>query len=947
MHMRSVAALFGGISVMALATSALAQQAAGAAAASGEVESVVVTATRIQTNGYTAPTPVTVAPVAELLQTTPSNIPDALNKLPQFAGSATAVGNGNGAGSGPSNVFTGNYLNLRNMGAIRTLVLLDGRRVPSTAGNGQVDTNTLPQQLVQRVDVVTGGASAVYGSDAVTGVVNFVLDSRYKGFKAQVQKGISDRNDAPSFKVGFAGGADVFDRGHVIFSVEHFQNAGIKRVEDRDYLNNQLVFVGAGSPENPYTLASGARLARTAYGGLASTGPFAGQQFVGSGVLAPFNVGTPTRNAGLSIGGDGIYYYDAVGSQPLRNDQVFGRFEYDFSDNTTGFVQLSWTESGTSNFRRSNSPTVPLTIFSGNPFLPANAQAALTATGTASFIMDRFPRDLTLGSSLTQLVSSLNFTTGLRGKIFGDYNWEAYYTHGEARVRSRRNNNINWPNFYAGLDAVRDPGGNIVCRVTLTNPGLYPGCQPLNMFGQLNQSPNALDYVYQDTNFQILNKMEDFAASLSGDVLQGWAGPLSAALNFEYRQQSMAQTTTANPNDPLNLTGIRLGTLPRSTWAFDLLAPQYGQNSVWEGSGELAMPLLVDAPFVKRLDVSGAVRYTQYSSSGPATTWKLGLNYTPFEDLRFRFTESRDIRAPTLLDLYSGATVAGVSFNDAHTGRTGNTITRGGGNPDLVPEVSRTTTIGGVYRPSWFPRFQMSVDYFNIRMTNGITTLAGTNTSIQRECEVTNGASPLCALIVRPLPFSDRSAANFPTFVRSTTLNVASQETHGVDVEASYRLPLADLAPSLPGVLDLRLLYTHQPVMNTQAFATSPVINSAGAVGLAADRATLMVGYEAGPISLRWQARYTGKLKLTGDPLVIYNSPNLPSHMTHDLNVTYRFKAASHDVQAFVAVSNVFDTPPRLSPGANFAGSPGSQSATVDSDDEMGRYFTFGLKMQY
>jgi outer membrane receptor protein involved in Fe transport len=189
--------------------------------------------------------------------------------------------------------------------------------------------------------------------------------------------------------------------------------------------------------------------------------------------------------------------------------------------------------------------------------------------------------------------------------------------------------------------------------------------------------------------------------------------------------------------------------------------------------------------------------------------------------------------------------------------------------------------------------------------------------------------------------------ANFPLFVRSTTLNVASQETHGIDVEASYRLPLADVAPSLPGTLDLRLLYTHQPVMNTQSFATSPVVNSAGAIGLAADRASLLIGYEAGPISLRWQARYSGKLKLSGDPLLVFNSPDLPSRWVHDLNVTYRLKVAGSDLQAFVAVSNVFDKEPRMSPGTNFAGSPGSQGATVDGDDEIGRYYTFGLRMQY
>jgi outer membrane receptor protein involved in Fe transport len=937
--MKSAIALLGGVSAMAMATSAFAQQ--------NEVESVVVTATRIQTNGYTQPTPVTVAPVALLMQTTPSNIPDALNKLPQFAGSTQGAGNGNGAGSGPNNIFTGNFLNLRNMGAIRTLILLDGRRVPSTAGNGSVDTNTLPQALVQRVDVVTGGASAVYGSDAVTGVVNFVLDTHYTGLKMQVQDGISDRGDAPSFKVGIAGGTKVFDRGHFIFSAEHYQNRGIKTIESRPSTAPIYVVTGAGTAGDPYTLTANARISTTAYGGLAATGPFAGQQFVGAGTLAPFNAGTPTKTSGIASGGDGAYLYNATLGAPLRSDQVFGRFEYEFDTNTVGFMQLNWSESGNSNFHRSNQPGLALTIFSGNPYLPANAQAQLTAANAASFVLNRYPRDISLGSSLTQLVSSLNFTTGVKGKLLDRFNWETYYTHGEARVRSRRNNNINWVNFYAALDAVKDPSGNIVCRVTLTNPGLYPGCQPINMIGQLNESPQSLDYIYQDTNFQVLNKMEDFAGSISGDVIEGWAGPLSVALNFEYRRQSIAQTSTADPNQPVVLTGIRLGAAPRTNYQFDLLAPQYGHNSVWEVGGEAALPILKDMPWIKRLDVTGAARYTNYSSSGVVWSWKAGLNYEPFDDLRIRYTESRDIRAPTLNDLYSGQTIAGVTVNDPHTGRTGNTFVMGGGNQALVPEVARTTTIGAVYRPSWFPRFGLSVDYFNIDIANAIGTVAGNNADVLRECEVSGGTSPLCALIVRPLPFSDHSAANFPTSVRSTNLNVASQFTHGIDVEASYRVALADIVRSLPGALDLRLLYTYQPVQKTRSFASSPVVNNAGVVGLAANRVTLLTGYTVGPLSVNWQARYSSPVKQTGNPLQFYAVPELPSYMLHDLSVAYRFKVAGHDLQASLAISNLFDKQPRIAPAPNFTGTPGNNSATAGDDDLVGRYYTFGLKAQY
>ncbi|HTK35067.1 MAG TPA: TonB-dependent receptor [Caulobacteraceae bacterium] len=928
-------ALFGGVSALVLATSAFAQDA-------GQVESVVVTATRIQTNGYTQPTPVTVAPVAQLMQTTPSTISDALNKLPEFNGSSGNAGNS--ASGGPSTVYTGNFLNLRNMGAIRTLILLDGHRVPATAVSGVTDVNTLPQALVQRVDVVTGGASAVYGSDAVTGVVNFVLDTRYTGLKMQVQDGISEKGDVPSFKFNVAAGAKVFDRGHFIFSAEHNQNAGLKRAGDRAITNQQIVMLGAGTAASPYVLASGARISTSSLGGVVTAGPLAGQQFVGTGTLAPFNPGTPTQNNGIAIGGDGSYIYDAALSSPQRSDQVFGRFQYDFDNDTTGYMQLSWSESGTSNYARNTNPDLALTIFSGNAYLPANAQAILTATNTPSFVLNRNPRDIMIVDNLFQTTTSTNFSTGLKGKALGKYNWDVNYTHGEARVRSRRQNNVNFANLYAALDAVKDPSGKIVCRVTLTNPTLYPGCQPINMFGQLNESAAALDYIYQDTNFQILNKMDDASVSIAGDVLEAWAGPLSMAANFEYRQQSVAQTSTSVPGVP-DVTGIRLGKAPTTIWAHDLVAPQYGQNSVWEASGEAALPLVRDMTWVKRLDVSGALRYTKYSSSGPATTWKVGLNYQPFDDLRFRYTESRDIRAPTLSDLYSGQTVQNIVLNDPHTGLSRATQLIGAGNRNLVPEVARTTTIGAVYRPEWIPRFQMSVDYYNIYIANAIGAIAGNNADVQRECEVSGGTSPLCDTLVRPLPFSDHSAANFPLYVKTTSLNVAETFTHGVDVEASYNFSLSQL--NLPGTIDLRLLYSYQPVMKTRSFPSSQVINAAGALGLSANRATLLAGYTAGPFNLNWQTRYQSGVKRTGNPLLIYADPELPSYTLNDVSVGYRFKAAGHTLVASLAVNNVFDKQPRLSPNPNNTATPGAFGPNVLTDDIIGRYYTFGLRAQY
>ncbi|WP_165837181.1 TonB-dependent receptor domain-containing protein [Phenylobacterium hankyongense] len=952
-------ALCGGVSVLALASPALAQQVNAAAdapvsasAAPAELEAVVVTGSRIR-NGFAAPTPVTVATVDQLLQTTPSNIPEALNKLPQFAGSTTSVGSGNGAGSGASNIFSGNFLNLRSFGAIRTLILMDGRRVPATTLNGQVDTNTLPQMLVQRVDVVTGGASAVYGSDAVTGVVNFVLDTHFTGLKAQAQTGVSDRQDGGSLKLGVAGGADVFDRGHVIWSAEHYQNAGIKSHEDRSYGTQVPVYTGGGTAANPYVLTYDARLSGASYGGLATSGPFAGQQFLSDGTLAPFNKGVATKTNGIAVGGDGAYYTGLNLVPNLRTDQGFGRFEYDFSDTTKGYIQVSGTESRTSNLRNSNAPPNSLTIYSGNAFLTPSEQATLTGARAASFNMSRLNRDLALDATVDQTTTAINVTTGLTGTLRDKYIWDVYYTHGEARVRSDLQNNINYPRLYAALDAVKDSSGATVCRVTITNPGLYPGCVPIDLFGNNSASAAAKAYIYGETQWQAVNKVDDFSATISGEVFRNWAGPVSAALNYEYRSQSLVETTNAAPvvaGDPSltsSFTGIRMGAVPTSIWAYATQGPMSGGNNVWEIAGETVFPLLNGVPFADKLELNAAARYTEYSSSGPATTWKVGLNYQPFHDLRFRLTESRDIRAPTLADLYSGRTIAFLNVNDPHTGVNGVVAVQGGGNPNLVPEVARTSTAGVVYTPAFIPRFSISLDYYNIEIRDAIGTINGSNTAILQECEASGGASPLCATVVRPNPFSDHSAANFPTLVYNYSQNIAQTYTHGIDAEASYDFELSSIAASLPGKVDLRLLYAYQPVLKSRSYPTSQLTNAAGVAGLSATRITGMFGYTNGPFSVDWQLRYLSKQNRSGNPLQIYADPALPAIFYSDVNVAYRFIVAGHDTHAFFTVTNLFDQAPRISPSTTFAGIPGFGTPSVVGDDVMGRYFTVGVRLRY
>jgi iron complex outermembrane receptor protein len=906
-----------------------------------DIATVTVTGTRIVRDGYSAPTPVTVAPIAELEQTTPSDIADALNKLPEFSSSVTQASNGNALAA------AGNFLNLRGLGVPRTLVLMNGARVPGTSSTGTVDTNTLPQLLVQRVDVVTGGASAIYGSDAVGGVVNYILDTKFNGFKGVAQTGLSTYGDVPSQRLGFAMGMPVFSAGHFVFSYEHHAETGLSQ-GDRSSTNVYPAYTGAGTAANPYTLTNNTRLATTTFGGYVTSGPFKGQQFVGGGTLAPFTAGATTGSANLQVGGDGAYYYDLQLLKPLRTDQLFGRFDYDFDHNISAFIQVSAGLSQ-STFAGGSS-VLSTTIYANNAYLPANAVTALGKV--PSFTMSSLLQNLALQGRVIEKTQSIDITTGLEGKLFNDdFRWSAYYAHGEGLTRADNQNNINSQHLYAALDAVKDPNsGNIVCNVSLTpNASLYLGCVPLNIFGVGNESQAALNYIYQDTIWRVVNKIDDVSATISGSAFNDWAGPVSLASNFEYRNLSLSQTTNADPTIAPILTGLRttwVGATPTTPFLSNTASAQSGTESVWEISGETVVPLIKDMVLAKNLEFSGAARYTNYTTSGSVVTWKAGLSYQPVNDLRFRATRSRDIRAPNLYELFQSASFGQTTITlDPHTGTGGTVKTESVGNPNLQPETATTNTVGLIYSPSWLPPFRISVDYYDIDIENviGTTTGLGGPSTALSNCEASGGTSVQCTAIVRPLPFSNTTAANFPTLIVTESINLAKQYTQGVDIQASYNVNLATLDTKLSGQLDTRVIFNYMPKQITVNSPGAVPTNAAGS-SLPTTRLTAMLNYKVGPFSASWQTNYSGRHNQgTGAQGQVFAGGPLPAIVTDDLNLSYRFKAWGGDLQSFLTINNLFNQPPQISPGVSSV--PGSNSPA--SGDVIGRYFTVGVRFTF
>lgn len=909
------------------------------------VSDVVVTGSRIVRDGYQAPTPTTVASVEELAIASPQSITEGLTKLPVFAGSGGAAGSGGrGPGQGGT-IGTGSFLNLRNFSPVRTLVLLDGRRVAPTSYDGSVDTTSLPQALVQRVDIVTGGASAVYGSDAVTGVVNFVLDHRFTGLRGLVQGGISDRSDGETQRYNIAGGAPLFGgRGHVIGSLEYSRHDGIPRKEDREFGQHGYLVTGRGTAANPYRIIENARQSTSAFGGLITSGPLAGMTFNPDGTLRVFDVGTPTGTSGISSGGDGTYHPDVSLMAAVETQQAFGRFQYEFAPNLTGFVQASYSEGEARHTQatgnRSSGSTSRIRIYSGNPYLRPEVQQVLTDTGTDSFILSSYALDMGRPEFITT-TESFNTTVGLEGRLLDRYRWDASYTRSVASTRLvTLRNNANVP-FYAAVDAVRAPNGDIVCRVTLTNPGLYPGCVPINPMGRGNASPESIAYTTETTWWEVENVVDDFAANITGDLFEGWAGPISFALGVEYRSSSLDQTTSHSPTDLPTFDGLRGGFTVGQTLSHvgRLVAPSQGSNDVWEVNAETVVPLLTDAPLARSLEFNGAVRYTNYSDSGGATTWKLGLNWQPIDDLRFRLVRSRDIRAPTLYDLYAGLQVTNNAFTDDLTGVVGTLQIHASGNPNLTPEIADTVILGAIYSPSSLPGLNISLDYYEIHVDDAIGEVS--SAVANRECIRANGNSPFCGQIVRPGPITDTSPGNYPTMILSQPLNIAESWTHGVDLELGYRFDLDSWAEALAGAVDLRLMLSYQPVLKTIAYENATVLNAAGVAGLSDTRLTLRASYTLNGLSVNAQTRWNNGGVWNADRTLVYEEPDFGSYSVTDLNVSYDFTAGGRDLTAFLTIGNVFDRDPDIMPGTS---APGHVTPIVSGHDFMGRYYTLGLR---
>lgn len=913
-------------------------------------EEIIVTGSRIVREGYRAPTPLTVVGTEALDSAADPSMVNFLGTMPAVTGSLTPVSGTLGLAGGIAGIQS---LNLRSLGGNRVLVLLDGQRTVPSSYTGLVDTATFPSQLISRVDIVTGGASAVYGSDAVAGVVNFVIDREFTGVKGEASGGLTNYGDGRNYKVGLSGGfAFSGGRGHVLLSGEHMNTGGVQgdggRAQNRTghiQFTNPAYTPTNGQPQ--LLFLPGSALATATPGGIVVAGPLKGTAFGAGGTPYRFQYG-PIVSGALMQGGDWKStdmrpYADMDGAQ--SNQRFFTRVSYDVTDKLNVFAQWAWAQNRYDN--EINYAWMPGTATSfliqvDNAYLPPSVRAAMIASGVTSVPIGTWNFDLPkIGNDNVRLTNRLS--GGVEGTLdaFGSpWSWNAYYGYGATKLTLRNPFSPLTARYRVAIDTVVNPAnGQVVCRAALN--GTSPGCRPWNPLGIGVNADNqgALSWLDDGGSFQIgLVEQRTLAAAVSGAPFSNWAGPVSLALSGEHRTDKIHTRVDNASRGFQRLVGN--------------YAPLDGEQSVTEGALETVLPLAVNEAWARSWDVSAAMRFTAYEYAGYVTTWKAGTTFAPVPDIRFRFTRSRDIRAPSIQESFAApaATIVGNSVLDRFRGDEQTpTTTRNstGGNINLEPEKADTTGIGLVLAPRFLKGFAMSVDYWDLNLKSAIQAL-----SAQQVVDLCfNGRDPAqCPNIVR-------DAAGQIEEIRSNPINLARQNVRGIDLEGSYRMPLSTLFSGVDGSVSfhgLMTFYLRNYIDNT--FNTP--VDRAGENN--ADypphwKLNLTSGYQRGPISASLTARAISKgvinrqyiVCASGCPVSTFdhqtiNNNTMAGRFYLDASVTYKVLMDGRESDVFFSVKNVFNNAPPPNVTAYFT--PIGYTATLY--DHLGTVYRTGIRFK-
>ncbi len=965
---RTAALLVGASALAMLSSAAVAQEAA----ASADLEAIVVTGSRLATAGFNAPTPVTVVGAAAIERASPATLGESLQELPVFR-------NGVGPTSVTNGVVAANQasMDLRALGSARTLTLVNGRRIVPVNATGTFDTNLLPSTLIESVDVVTGGASAAYGSDAVAGVVNFNLRNDLEGFRGQIRYGITERgdNEEPSLALAwgssFAGG-----KGHIILGGELNKASGVNTMFDRDWGRREpgeLALGNTRASNLPNTIVGEwVELYLYQPGGFVSAGPLTGTAFNANGqpfipTLSPIRGNQEMISAGP---GSVLYGNTEYSTMVLRGDYersaFAGRIEYDITEDTKVFAEFNYGELYTFNNSGTCCKNQTFRINRDNPFLPADTVARMVATNTAQIQVNR--RGEYAGLKSGNETRMRNMVFGVEGSVFGDWDWDAYFQNGHTYQFTSLTNTPRTADMHAAAYVVRNPvTGALECGPTATNPfflavtdlelrrrqmaSVSPGCVPYNAIG-VNAESNAAAVRYFMGSSDQDNWIDRSVAAvnLRGSPFELPAGPVALAVGAEWRE------------DKVEARGCP------DCLADKLINQNYksysGEVNVKEAFAEIGVPVIREQPFFQALDLNGAIRRTDYSLSGGVTTWKVGATWDPNSMFRFRATRSRDIRAPNLSELYNPGGSGRANVTNRRTGASGIVDSTTAGNPTLVPEIADTFTGGVVFQPEWDWAWglRMSVDYYDIAVKGVISSVGAQDTLDRFLAGQTQYA---------PFIFFDTNVPFGIARVNGIQENQNQRIIRGIDFEASARAPID--AIGLPGALSMRglvtyamenLTITRDGISSDEAGIAAPYLQgnfsfnydlnrfSAGLTALYKSsirrsntligpdsplyNAVIVPGTETGPCG-RLLVNNVATGNCTKNTTI--NQNVFPSSVQFNLSMSYDIIASpGRRLQAFGYVENLLDTDPDVVSVSILGSSP---------YNTVGRNYRVGLRFEF
>jgi outer membrane receptor protein involved in Fe transport len=962
MRLRRDASRLGSLSALALAVAA-ALPAVAQQPAQPSAEEIIVTGSRVSRSGFDSSQPLTTIDSQQIENLGLVNVGDVVRTLPQntpfFTETNVGIGNFN---------VGAQLANLRGLNPFfgtRTLTLVNTRRVVPTTEGGAVDLTLIPSMMVERTEVVTGGASAQYGSDAIAGVVNVILDTDLEGVKAQVDYGQTAEGDGGDTHAAFAWGSAFGDdgRGHVVAGLEYQQQDTIGPCSyNRDWCregwgiaNNAGYSLGNGQPN--FIVAPNAKQTTSEYGVIQGCltsacsappgtppplGPTLTFNADGTAVSA-FNLGTPGVGFGQRIGGDGeLLGYGTSNVRPdVERYSGMVHVSYDLSDRLSWFGEVAYSQSDALGTPANGGlgPTAQR-IQPDNAFLTPAVSAQLGPFGGQ--LARIFMPDV-INAVNTTKNETTRFVTGLEGELGEKWNWDVYYQNGKNENEQRLFNNmvgglggpirpydfLRW-----ALDAVHTIPGDttspIVCRATLPTYNGVPnptfsanaaGCVPLNIFGNGNASPAALDYVYRTLKEDNEYTQDVVGMNFRSTIAEGWAGPISLATGFEWRSDE-ADTTHDLANQPWYSSYLLSYGLDRG-----------GEIDVLEGYVEL------DVPMSQKLNTNFSFRSTNnetVSAQDPTITgdntfesWKAAAIYDPVDWLRFRSTVSQDVRAAGFRELFlpritqvGFATVTNPWFptlppDNNFAGTTG-------GNPNLKPETADTITLGTVLT---FENFRFSVDWFEIDLADAITQSPG-NQPLVQACFQSGGVGPACDRV------GGAGTADI-TSIDASAINLAGFLTRGWDYEATFDFPLR-----AGGNLNLRLIGTYLYDMIVDTGLGPPPIDYDGQSGPVASfgsfntqpnwQARAFLTYARDRFTSTFETRYVGSGSLNA---IWFDSPPGAASNTQQFSVSdnsvddayYLSWSGSYDfprndgngLQVFWVVNNLLDKDPPIAPGGN------------------------------